>query len=55
MTTVMRIRGKNNNAIEGRGNLLLSIEEEQKIQERKNQLQKSNDRLRMIESIERER
>lgn len=51
----MRVRGKNNNTIEGRGNLLMSIEEEQKIIERKKQLKKSNDRFRMIESIERER
>lgn len=41
--------------VEARGNIMLSMEEEKKIDDRKRQLRRSNDRLRMLEGMERDR
>jgi hypothetical protein len=53
--TVVRIRGKNNQTIETKGSLVMSLEEEKREQERRRQIKRSNERLRMLENMERER
>jgi hypothetical protein len=41
--------------IETRGNIMMTLEEEKKIEEKKKQLRRSNDRLRMLETLEKTR
>ena len=53
--TVVRIRGKNNQTIETKGSLVMSLEEEKREQERRRQIKRSNERLRMLENMERDR
>lgn len=53
--TVVRIRGKNNQTIETRGSLVMTLDEERKAAERRRQIKRSNERLRMLENMERER
>lgn len=53
--TVVRIRGKNNQMIETKGNIMLTLEEEKRINERKRQIRRSNERLKMLETMERDR
>jgi hypothetical protein len=52
---VVRIRGKNNQTIETRGSLVMTLEEEKRAAERRRQIRRSNDRLRMLENMERDR
>lgn len=49
---MVRIRGKNNQMIETKGSLTLTIDEEKRIQERKKQIRRSNERLKMLETME---
>lgn len=53
--TVVRIRGKNNKTIETRGSLVMTLDEEKRAVERRRQIRRSNDRLRMLENMERDR
>ena len=52
---MVRIRGKNNQTIETKGSLVMSLEEEKREQERRRQIKRSNERLRMLENMERDR
>ena len=52
---MVRIRGKNNQTIETTGSLVMSLEEEKREQERRRQIKRSNERLRMLENMERDR
>lgn len=53
--TMVRIRGRHNQMIETKGSVLMSLEEEKRILEKKKQLRRSNERLRMLETMERTR
>lgn len=53
--TVVRIRGKGNQTIETSGSLALTLEEEKRAAERRRQIRRSNERLRMLENMERDR
>jgi hypothetical protein len=52
---VVRIRGKNNQTIETKGSLVMSLEDEKRELERRRQIKRSNERLRMLENMERDR
>jgi len=52
---VVRIRGKNNQTIETKGSLVMSLEDEKRELERWRQIKRSNERLRMLENMERDR
>ena len=52
---MVRIRGKNNQTIETKGSLVMSLEDEKRELERRRQIKRSNERLRMLENMERDR
>lgn len=41
--------------IETKGNIMLTLEEEKRINERKRQIRRSNERLKMLETMEKDR
>jgi hypothetical protein len=41
--------------IETKGNIMMTLDEEKKLEDKKKQLRRSNDRLRMLETLERTR
>lgn len=41
--------------VETRGNIMMTLDEEKRLEEKKKQLRRSNDRLRMLETLERTR
>ena len=53
--TVVRIRGKNNQTVETRGSLVMTMEEEKRAVERRRQIRRSNERLHLLENMEKER
>ncbi|CDW83905.1 UNKNOWN [Stylonychia lemnae] len=55
LSTVVRIRGRHNQMVETKGHILMTLDEEKKIQEKKKQLRRSNDRLKMLEQMEKDR
>jgi len=52
---VVRIRGRYNQITETKGSVLMTLDEEKRIKEKEKQLRRSNERLRMLETMERAR
>lgn len=53
--TTVRIRGKHNNVIQTSGSLIRTLEEEKRMEEKRRQMKRSNERLRMLEGMEMQR
>lgn len=53
--TVVRIRGRYNQVTETKGSVHMTLDEEKRIKEKQKQLRRSNERLQMLETMEKAR
>lgn len=53
--TVVRIRGRYNQITETKGSVHMTLDEEKRIKEKQKQLRRSNERLQMLETMEKAR